>query len=76
MLTVHKCSDTWLFRHLNYPSFCNLYFQKQIAYEAHILFQGSPNFMKIVEMKKKIGQIFLNFEMIALEFVALNTRFY
>ena len=32
--------------------------------------------MKIVEMKKKIGQIFLNFEMIALEFVALNTRFY
>ena len=32
MLTVHKCSDTGLFRHLSNRAFCNLRFQKQITF--------------------------------------------
>ena len=33
MLTVHKCSDTGLFRHLSNPAFFNLKLQKQITSE-------------------------------------------
>ena len=44
--------------------------------EGQILFQGIPNFMYILEMPKKVQQIFFDFEIIALELVGLNTRFY
>ena len=45
MVTVHKCSDTRPFRHLSNPGICNLKFQKQITFEAHLLFQSIANFM-------------------------------
>ena len=33
MLTVHKCSDTGLFRHLNNHVFCSLAFRKEFSHE-------------------------------------------
>ena len=45
MLTVHKCSDTGLFRHLSNPAFCSLQFEKEITSEAHLFFQSIRNYM-------------------------------
>ena len=43
MLSVRKCSDTLLFRHLSNPAFRSLRYQKQITSEAHLFFQSIPN---------------------------------
>ena len=45
MLTVYKCSDTGLLRHLSNADFCSLKFEKQITSEVHIFFQSVQNFM-------------------------------
>ena len=44
--------------------------------EAHIFFRSIRNFTYIAEMQKKIEKMFCNFEIIAIELVALNTLFY
>ena len=41
-----------------------------------MFFQSIPNCMQITEMQKKIEKIFFDSDIIASEFVALNTRFY
>ena len=76
MLSDHKCSDTRLFRHLNNPAFCSLWFQKEITSEAHLSFESIQNSMQLLEMEEKINIIFFDLELIAFELVALNTRFY
>ena len=76
MLAVHKRPDTGVFRHLSNPAFCSLLFQKQITSEAHLLFQSIPNFTQILEMQKKIQQIFFDFEILAFELVTLTSPFY
>ena len=76
MLTVHKFSDTELYKHLSNPAFCSLELQKQMTSGAYVFFQSLPNFILILTMQKKILIIFFDFEMIAFELVALNTRFY
>ena len=76
MLALHKCSDTWIFRHLSNPAFCSLIFQKQIISEDHLHFQGIQNFIQISEVQKKILKIFYDFEIIAFQLVPLDTRFY
>ena len=76
MLTTHKCSDTGLFRYLNNPAFCSLYFQKQITSEAHLFFQSIRNFKQISKIKRKNQKIFFVFQIIAFELVALNTRLF
>ena len=45
MLTVHKCSDMGLFRHLSNHAFCSLKFHKRITSEVHRFFQSILNFM-------------------------------
>ena len=75
MLTVHKFSDTGLYKHLSNPAFCSLELQKQMTSGAYVFFQSLPNFILILTMQKKILKIFFDFEMIAFELVALNTRF-
>ena len=67
MLTVHKCSDTELFRHLSNPAFCNLKFQKQITCEDHLLSKS---------IRKKIRKYFFDFKIIAFELVPLDACFY
>ena len=76
MLSVHKYSDTGPFRHLNNPAFCTLYFQKEITPGDHNFFQSISQFMSILEMQLQIQQIFFDFEIMAFELVALDTRFY
>ena len=39
MLTLPKCSDTGLFRHLRNNAFCSLEFRKYISYEVHLCFR-------------------------------------
>ena len=76
MLTVHKCSDIGIFRHLSNLAICSLYFQKEITSKDHLRFQSIPNFNEIPEMQKKIQEIYFDFEIIAFGLVALETRFY
>ena len=76
MLTVHKCSDLWLFLYISNPTPFSLLFKKQITSEAHVLLPSVPNFMTILEMHKKVPKIFFDSEIIAFELVALNSRFY
>ena len=76
MLTVHNFSDMELFGHLSNLAFASLQFQKEITFEAHLLFQSILNFMYIPEKQKKIQKIFFDFEIIAYELVVLDTRFY
>ena len=45
MLTVHKCSDTGLFKDLNNPAFFTLEFEKEITSETHLLVQSISNSM-------------------------------
>ena len=75
MLTVYKCSDMGLFRHLTNASFSSLKFQKQITSEDYLLFQSIPIFMQISKMQKKIQKIIFDFAIIAFELVVLDTRF-
>ena len=42
----------------------------------HLFYQSIENFTYISETQKKIAKIIFDFEMIAFELVALNTRFY
>ena len=44
MLTVHKFSDTQVFRHLSCPCFSSLKFQKEIIYEGHLFFSNDSKF--------------------------------
>ena len=76
MLTVHKCPDTGLFQYLSNPDICSLEFKKKITSEAHFVFQSIANFMYIPEMLQKAGKTFLDFEIIAFESGALDTRFF
>ena len=76
MLTVHKCCDIWLFRHLSNPAFCGLEFQKQVNSDGDLVFESISKFMYISEMQKKIGQIFFHFEITGFELIPLDTRFY
>ena len=76
MVPARKCCDTGLLKQLINPSFCSLYFQKQITSEAHIFFPSIANFMSISEMQKKIQSGFFDFEIFAFELVALGTPFY
>ena len=45
LLTVHKCCDTGLFRHLSNPASCSPYFQKQVTSDSDLFFQSISNFM-------------------------------
>ena len=45
MLTIHKFSDTGIFRHLSIPAFSRVEVQQKIGYEGHIFFQIIPNFI-------------------------------
>ena len=76
MFTAHKCFDTGLFKHLSNPAFCSLTFHKKMNSESHLFFQIIQNFMQIWEMQREIEKIFFDFQIIAFELVALNTRFY
>ena len=76
MLTVHKCSDTWLFSYLSNHAFCSLYFRKYIRCEAHPFFQNVKNLMQILKIQKNVDKIVLVFKITAFELVALNTHFY
>ena len=76
MLTVHNGLDTGIFRHLNNPTFCNVEFQNEISSDTHLFFQSISNVLYIPEMQQKIQKIFLDFEIIAFQLVALDTRFY
>ena len=76
MLTVHKCSDTGLFRHLSNFAFCSLELQKQITSESHLAFQSIPNFNVDSGNAEKIEILFFGLEIIAFELLALNTRFH
>ena len=76
MLTVHKCSDIGIFRHLRNLAICSLYFKKEITSKDHLLFQSIRNFNEIPEMQKKIKKIYFDFEIIAFELVTLETCFY
>ena len=44
--------------------------------ETRLFLQSIPNFMEIWEMQKKREKTFSDFEIIAFELVALDTRFY
>ena len=48
----------------------------EITPEAQLLFESISNFTYIPEMQKEFEKIFFGFEIIVLELVALNTRFY
>ena len=61
MLTVHKCSDTGLFRHLSSPTFCCLKFQKQVTSEAYLYPQCIQTFIQFLEMQEKIARTFFDF---------------
>ena len=76
MLTVHKCSDTGLFRHLSNPASCSLEFQKQITFEAHLFFKVFKILWRFWKLRKKMEKVFFHLEIISFELVALNTRFY
>ena len=76
MMTVHKCSETGFFNHLNYHAFWSLYLRKHISYQAHLFFQNVQNLMKISKIQKRIQKIFLVSEITAFKLVALNTHFY
>ena len=75
LLSVEKCSDLGLLRHLSNTAFCSLEFQKQISFEDHHFLQSIPDFMYISEMQQKIEKIFSDFEIIAFQLVSLNSRF-
>ena len=59
MLTVHKCSDIGIFRHLRNLAICSLYFKKEITSKDHLLFQSIRNFNEIPEMQKKLRKYIL-----------------
>ena len=46
-----------------------------MTWEAHLFFEGIPNFMQILEMQKRNQNTFFDFEKIAFDLVALKTRF-
>ena len=58
VLTVHKCSNTWVFRHLSNPAFCSLYFQKKITSEAHLFWRYSKLYVEIGNVVKSSENIF------------------
>ena len=53
MLTVHKCSDTGLFRDLHNPAFCSLEFEKEIISETHLFFKVSQILCRYQKCSKK-----------------------
>ena len=61
-------------QHLKEP--CSVEVQKQITSEVHLFVESIPGFMQVPEMKQKIHQLFFDFEIIAFELFALDTRFY
>ena len=58
MLTVHKCSNTRLFRHLSNPAFCTLWFKKQITYAAHFFFKVFQILCRFRKLPKKLRKCF------------------
>ena len=76
ILTVHKGSDTGLFRDLNNPACCNLNVQNEISSDTHLFFESISNIMYIPEMQERTGKIFFGFQINAFEFVGLDNRFY
>ena len=53
MWTIHKCSETGLFRHLSDPTFCSLQFQKQMT--AWWWYVGGPLSRHSIRLKMTIN---------------------
>ena len=66
MLTVHKCCDSGLFRHLINHAVSSIVFHKYVSYESYLLFQNVQDLISSSEMQKKIQKILLVFNIIAL----------
>ena len=59
MLTVYKCSDTGLLRHLSNTAFSRPYLQKQITSEAHIFFRVLQLLCRFWKCRTKFTKYFL-----------------
>ena len=75
MLTVHKCSDTRVFRHYVTPLFPVCSFRNKTPVRL-IFFSNFSKFYIDFTNAEIFLRIFYDLEIIAFELVALNTRFY
>ena len=76
MLAVHKCSVTGLFRHLNKLAFSVYNLRKKSPLRLIIFFQVFGILIRLRKCSKKLRKSFFDFVIIALELLALDTRFY
>ena len=59
MLTLHRCSETQLFRKLSNTTFCTLWFQKEMASDPHLLFQSILKLCKLRKCRKSFRKYLL-----------------
>ena len=69
MLSVHKCSDTPLTRHLSNIGFCSLPLRLIFFFSKYSKLYANSG------IAEKIEKFFFDLEKIAFELVALTTRF-
>ena len=75
MLSVEGSSETRPFRHLRDDVFWGSSFPKYISYEGHLFLENVQNLIKILKMQKTILKKPFVFEIIASEFIALNSLY-